>query len=181
MRVVRWRAAAGDGLEHLVLNSTSNGTSAYGVVIGNSRGVTFGLCYAIDADADWFVSSFGVTIAGGRSLKLLADGHGHWRTPGRETLPTLTGCVDVDLATTPFTNTLPIRRLNLARGERRTIRVVYVTVPGLELGPAEQAYTCVEPGRRYRYESLTTGYKAELDIDADGLIIRYPGLWQRVA
>jgi uncharacterized protein len=181
MRVVRWRTEAGDGLEHLVLNSTSGGTSAYGVVIGSRGGVAFGLCYAIDADADWVVSSFGVTIAGRGSLKLFADGHGHWRTAGGEALPTLAGCVDVDLAATPFTNTLPIRRLNLARGERRTIRVVYVTVPALELTPVEQAYTCVEPWRRYRYEGLTSGFRAELDVDTDGVIVRYPGLWQRLA
>jgi hypothetical protein len=89
----------------------------------------------------------------------------------------------VDLLPTPFTNTLPIRRLRLAVGDSREILVAYVTVPGLELSAARQRYTRLEPrdGRDvYRFEGLGSGFVAEVTVDAEGLVVDYPGLFRRV-
>jgi hypothetical protein len=44
----------------------------------------------------------------------------------------------------------------------------------------EQAYTCIEPDRLYRYEGITTQYTADLPVDGDGLVIDYPGLFRRL-
>jgi hypothetical protein len=95
----------------------------------------------------------------------------------------LNDCIDIDISATPFTNTLPIRRLQLARGQSSEIKVVYIAVPEMELKPAMQRYTCLEIkpyGRLYRYESLPSGYTNEFWVDTDGLIIDYPGLFRRV-
>ena len=46
-----------------------------------------------------------------------------------------------------------------------------------------QRYTCLEThpqGGRYRYESLSSGFTAELAIDAAGLVIDYQDLWKRL-
>ena len=72
------------------------------------------------------------------------------------------GCIDVDISAAPFTNTLPIRRLGLMKGERREIRVAYLALPALTVEPADQAYTCIEPQRRYLYEKLFRQFQAEL-------------------
>lgn len=56
--------------------------------------------------------------------------------------------------------------------------------PNLTISPAQQRYTCLESGPdggRYLYESVTSGFKAELTVDVDGLILDYPGVWERVA
>lgn len=90
----------------------------------------------------------------------------------------LRGCIDVDLTATPFTNTLPIRRLKLERGERRVIRVAYVRVPELSVSAVEQAYTCIEPNRRYHYEGLDTSFTADITVDADGARARLSGPFQ---
>jgi hypothetical protein len=44
-----------------------------------------------------------------------------------------------------------------------------------------QAYTCIEPNRRYRFEGLDTGFTAEIAVDDDGLVTDYPGLFERIA
>jgi len=81
---------------------------------------------------------------------------------------------------TPFTNTLPIRRLDLAEGQTADIRVVYVLLPELTITIDPQRYTCLRRGGRYRYESLDSDFVREIDIDTDGLVVTYPGLFRRV-
>ncbi|MDI3299391.1 MAG: putative glycolipid-binding domain-containing protein, partial [Bacillota bacterium] len=116
----------------------------------------------------------------GRGQALLGDGTGRWRHPDGGAAPWLDGCIDVDLSITPATNTLPIRRLRLSPGESRAIQVLYVAFPTLDLRPVEQRYTRLQddgPCAVYRYESGT--FRADLRVDGDGLVLDYPGVWQR--
>jgi uncharacterized protein len=83
---------------------------------------------------------------------------------------------------TPFTNTLPIGRLGLEQGESEELTVTYVRVPELLVGPQRQRYGCLEAqadGGLYRLEVLPSGFTAELPVDAEGLVIDYPGLFRR--
>ena len=80
----------------------------------------------------------------------------------------------------PFTNTLPIRRLGLAQGQTADIRAVYVELPALTVSVDPQRYTCLKPGQLYRYESLDSEFARDIDVDADGLVVTYPGLFKRV-
>ena len=96
--------------------------------------------------------------------------------------------MDIDFAATPFTNTLPIRRLGLQPGESAEVAVVYIDAPSLEVTPVRQRYTCLASdadGGRYRFEALPyaalpDGFMAELSVDADGLVRDYPPLFRRV-
>jgi hypothetical protein len=98
-------------------------------------------------------------------------------------VPGLEGCVDVDISATPFTNTLPIRRLGLAPGESADVSVAYVDIDEMRAWTEEQRYTRLEQNsgdRLYKYESLDGGFTADLPVDADGLVLDYPGLFRRV-
>jgi uncharacterized protein len=115
-------------------------------------------------------------------IELLADGEGRWNGRGGEPVPELDGCIDVDISATPFTNTLPIRRLGLESGESEELMITYVRVPELLVGPERQRYGCLETqtdGGLYRFEALPSGFTAELPVDAEGLVIDYPGLFRR--
>ncbi|MFM0327083.1 putative glycolipid-binding domain-containing protein [Caballeronia glebae] len=185
MKAVRWSQQDGAGLEHLVLNETRDGVVIESAVVGDDEARAFGLVYRIECDARWQVTRLALKLAGGASLDLHRsdgnNGDAHaWTDAHGEPQESLRGCIDVDITATPFTNTLPIRRLQLERGERRVIRVVYVRVPELTVSPAEQAYTCVEPNRRYRYEGLDTDFTADITVDESGLVLDYPGLFKRV-
>ena len=87
---------------------------------------------------------------------------------------------------TPFTNTLPIRRLALQPGSSATLNMLYIAIPQMHIEVAEQRYTCLEvtaSGGQYRYESLANGvswFTAELAVDNEGLVLDYPGLFRRV-
>ena len=114
---------------------------------------------------------------------MTADGEGRWFDASGAAVPALDGCVDVDITATPLTNTLPIRRLSLEQGESADIKVAYVTIPGLRVTPDEQRYTRLPTdadGGRYRFEQAGAGFTAVLQVDADGLVDDYPGLFERV-
>ena len=115
-------------------------------------------------------------------VALLSDGEGNWTTPDRGAMSELDGCLDVDISVTPFTNTLPIRRLGLAPTESAQISVAYIQGIRLQAWPEPQLYTCLKKdnqGGLYSFVSLDGGYTADLRVDADGLVLDYPGLFRR--
>lgn len=87
-------------------------------------------------------------------------------------------CTDIDISLTPFTNTLAINRLLLREGESHEITVLYFDLPAMDVKPVKQRYTRLAE-RLYRYESLYSGFKAELEVDEDGLVLDYPEIWKR--
>jgi uncharacterized protein len=180
MREVRWASEEGEGIEHLVFDARDDGFFVESAVIGQRYGKSYGLCYRVRCDRRWRATEVFVTVMGGGSLELHGDGEGHWHDGHGLVLSALEGCIDVDIAATPYTNTLPIRRLPLAQGERQPIAVVYISTPDLQVTRAEQAYTCIELNREYRYEGIFRDFSANLKIDDDGLVIDYPTLFTRL-
>jgi hypothetical protein len=179
--VVRWRDWSGEGLEHLVLREGPTGVHADSAVVGADDGALFAARYRILCDLGWRARRLEVSLVGDdRRLDLSSDGAGHWTDPSGKSRSDLAGAIDVDLTATPFTNTLPIRRLGLRSGQSETIRVVYVRLTDLSVTTNRQRYTCLESGRRYRYESVDSDFTREIEVDDDGLVVTYPGLFRRV-
>lgn len=182
---IMWLPWEGPGLEHLHLTLPPGRVLADGVIIGIAGGMPFRVRYVIRCDESWRVREVRVSLldAGEPAIALLTGGDGHWTTDLGESLPDLDGCLDIDLTATPFTNTLPIRRLRLQLGDSADLLVAYLNVPEFRLETARQRYTCLEAGpdrSRYRFETLPCGFTAEILVDADGLVIDYPELFQRV-
>jgi uncharacterized protein len=183
---VIWVPSTNIGLEHLHLKQVDGDYSIDGVVIGINDGDErpFRVWYEIRADQGWKVQTCTLHLLdeGKRIIVLKSDGAGHWSDAMATALPALDGCIDVDITATPFTNTLPIRRLELSPGQSADLLVAFITVPEMQVRAAPQRYTCLErhaDGGVYRYESLSSGFTRDLLIDADGLVIEYPGLWKR--
>jgi hypothetical protein len=182
---IMWVPWEGPGLEHLHLTLPPGGAIADGVIIGISEGRPFRVRYEIHYDARWRAREVRVTLLGSDqpAIGLHADGDGQWTADTGEPRLDLDGCLDIDLSATPFTNTLPIRRLRLQPGASAELLVAYLDVPELKLEATRQRYTRLEArpdGARYRFEALPSGFTAELPVDADGLVIDYPQLFRRV-
>jgi hypothetical protein len=99
--------------------------------------------------------------------------------PGTEDPGRLDAALDLDLGGSPLTNTLPIRRLGLLDappGTTRTITVAWVLVPSLTVLAAEQCYTVRAPGK---IQYTSGDFTADLDVDPEGYLVRYPGLAER--
>ncbi|MGZ3609453.1 MAG: putative glycolipid-binding domain-containing protein [Ktedonobacteraceae bacterium] len=180
-----WTPWSEPGLEHLRLTQQDGGMLADSLIVGISNRMPFRLYYEITCDSSWNVKELDLMLLSGsrKSLKIQADGHGHWFTSTGGPIPSIDGCIDVDISATPFTNTLPIRRLKLNPGQSAELLVAYVLIPEVELMTDRQRYTCLElhtQGGLYKYESMESDFKAELPVDSDGLVIDYPGLFKSI-
>lgn len=184
-RDIYWTPSTGIGYEHLQLVEHAVGSTAESVVIGHRDDQPFRVHYRIDCARHYRVQRVALSLLGSdaRTLVLRSDGNGQWTTGDGEPLDELHGCLDVDLSITPFTQTLPIRRLGLTNNDTTEVAVVTITVPALEVGAVTHRYTCHEPhpegGGRYRYEPGDG--PVELPVDADGIVIDYPDRFERVA
>jgi uncharacterized protein len=114
-RSVIWTPWEDQGLERLWLTRLLEGVSGDGVIIRAKDGAIFRARYQIQCDARWRVRETRVSSLdrGGKRISLTSDGEGRWATAAGERLGQLDGCLDVDISATPFTNTLPIRRLGM--------------------------------------------------------------------
>ncbi len=173
------------GMEHLHLKENQHGSTANGLVLLVEEDVPYRIRYTVHCDASWHVREVQVELLDSHTPKihLHADGKGYWRTDANEHLPSLDGCIDVDISATPFTNTVAIQRLQLAVGEVAELTVAYINVPTMQLTAVTQRYTCIdsdEENGRYQYAGYPSGYQTELTVDRDKLVIAYPELFMRV-
>ncbi len=181
---VIWEPCGEIGFEHVQVSFGDDGMRADGLLLLVSGGEVVRLRYHLRTDAAYCARELRATVEGpaGRHLGLVADGRGAWRGADGARLPDLDGCIDLDIAATPLTNTLPIRRLGLADGESAELLVAYVSVPTLDVLPVHQRYTLLShdsQGSRYLYEGLDSGFRAEVSVDADGLVTDYADIWRR--
>jgi hypothetical protein len=178
---MRWRRLDVAGREEASAARTAVGWGLTGELDVEESGVSFHLHYEIELDDAWCTRA--VLIEGTRDgalvhFELAADGSGHWL---RDVVPAddLDGTIDIDLGFTPATNTLPIRRLDLAVGERATVRCAWLRFPELRFEALEQTYVR-EAEQRFRFLALIDGeeFSARLDTDPFGRVLRYEGLWE---
>jgi hypothetical protein len=131
--------------------------------------------YELVTGVDWVTERL-VAACGGQSLELLRSADGSWTANG-EPLPELAGALDCDLAFSPLTNYMPARRLG---SEPVDHLMAFVEVPSLEVHPSRQRYEPIDE-RHVRYVSLDSDFAAELELDEEGFVVRYPRLAELVA
>lgn len=177
---IHWRDWSGYGLEHAVLSNRAGYIDVQSVVICGPMRAGFAALYSMKLDSGWRVMEVQASLLGtAESVYLRRTEQGQWFDGNSRSLPHLNGIFDVDLSITPFTNSLPIRRLKLRVGESAEIVAAYVAFPQLTLSLDSQRYTRVAADR-YRYESLGSDFVREITVDSDGLVMTYPGLFQRM-
>ncbi|MFI6576684.1 putative glycolipid-binding domain-containing protein [Nocardiopsis sp. NPDC050513] len=151
------------------------------VVEGDERFLTR---FTVRTDLAWTTREVRVEVVSARgteSVTLTAHG-GNWTDGEGRPRPELMGCLDADVAATPLTNTLPIRRLGLNPGEYRDIAVAWIDIPCLRVRRVRQRYTRhpSEGGlERYTYRDPLRG-EYRLSVDADGLVVDYERFARRL-
>jgi hypothetical protein len=146
-----------------------------------ARGVQLGaeprpyrIDYELTTGAQWVTERL-VVKCDERSLELVRAGDGTWTANG-EPQPHVEGALDCDLAFSPLTNFMPARRLS---GEAADHVMAWVSVPDLAVRRSEQRYEPIDE-RRVRYIGLDGDFTADLELDEDGLVVRYPRMAERV-
>jgi hypothetical protein len=193
-----WTRRDTSGVEHALIDARS-GLYARGVAAAVDP-IAYTCRYELQTDQSWVTARFEVATEGAgwaRTLRLelaagrwrattseqgnldaalTATGHARAGLPGTEDPDLLYGAFDIDLTGSPLTNTLPIRRLELLKadaGVSHRLSVAWVILPSLEVVQADQIYTALGDGR-VRFASET--FSADLLVDDEGFVVRYPGL-----
>lgn len=167
----RWAAWDDSGDELLTLTWENEAWTATGRV-GGAR-----VEYVIRLSPLWQVRQFLLfRDLPEPDLWLGTDGHGRWGEVNGAHRPELDGASDVGLAVTPFTHTLPIRRLGLPVGDTASVPVLTVDVETLGLTLVPHTYT-----RRAEHSwTVAIGdHEEHFDVDAHGVPLDLPGRWRR--
>jgi hypothetical protein len=175
-RSILWRRVRDPGMDRCELTTGPDGHRLSGTALFSGNGLPVEIRYSIALDERWRTRIVGVHVrapADVRSVALRSDGEGNWEVGG-EPIDDLAGATDVDLAWTPATNTIPIRRLDLDVGAGAETLVAFVPYPDRLVERRAQSYTRLAE-RRYRYQS--GDFSTDLTVDAAGIVTQYPGMW----
>ncbi|OUQ87334.1 hypothetical protein B5G50_17350 [Brevibacillus brevis] len=179
---VIWRPATGVGYEHLRIREGANRVHINSLVVGKLDDATLTrIQYEIVLDSNWVTRKVSMGIMGEEgALHLSSDGKGNWTNETGEPISELFGCIDIDISCTPFTNTLPIRRLSYTQLEPQYIQVAYFSAHELTYRQVQQQYTLLESkGDSSVYRYLAGTFMENITVDSNGLVLIYPELFLR--
>lgn len=127
-REVIWSAWEEPGLGHPRLGMHDDAIVAERMVTGVTEGRPLRLTHEVRCDPGWRMRGVRAGVPGPElpEVELLSDGEGNWTTRDGRAVSELAGCLDTAISVTPFTNTLPLRRLGLVPTESAEISVVYM-------------------------------------------------------
>jgi len=179
---ILWHCASLASSEYASLSDLDDGHRLQGMTVTALEDHPCHIEYLAAVDAAWSPSFATATITTPtqvRTRHLERDMNGHWRLDGQAAVH-LDGCTDVDLGWTPATNTIPIRRLDLAVGDTETISAAWIRFPELDVVASAQRYTRLADNR-WRYQSGQYDFDLTTDV-ASGLVLAYgDDLWRAVA
>lgn len=181
-RLVAWERTDGNrGHGMGRLERTSDGWRVHGAEVVTGPGERYACLFEVALDAGWVTRQARVEAVGAddtRRLELARDAKGRWLRDG-DPVPALDGCLDVDVAAAPVTNSFPTRRLAdaLAAGDAITVPVAWVDVPTLQVARVEQTYRRLSV-REWEYSDPAYG-AFRFSVDDDGLVVDYEGLARR--
>ena len=179
---ILWTGREYYSLENCLVNTTNSGSEIDSTIIGSYEGKIYRVEYHIKTNYLWetvFLELHSRHSNQQQHFIFEGDGKGNWTANGKQAID-LSGCIDVDIPLTPFTNTLPINRLRLSRREERQIKVIYVDVLKNQINPVAQKYVCLSE-KRFHYENVPNDFAATIEVDDLGLVVNYPSLFVRTA
>ena len=172
-----WRRLDAPGHDACRLEPRADGWRLWGTAVFQHDGSPARLEYRVDCDRSWCTRTAGVRgWMGMQAVDIaVARRDGAWSLNDMP-VQGLNDCVDVDFGFTPATNLLQLRRIALATGVAMAVPVAWLDVPAGTLLRLEQHYHRLAD-ERYAYDAPRFAYRAELEVDPQGFVRRYPGLW----
>ncbi|MET9025859.1 putative glycolipid-binding domain-containing protein [Nocardia sp. NPDC004168] len=182
--ILTWRAHDATRMESVRVQLNGNRIRATGRMIGGAGAdhPAFSASYDLVTDENGVTKRLSLrttTAAGERHASIARDEENYWLVDagGNHVRSTFAGALDVDVVLSPFFNTLPIRRYDLQHAvEDVQVPVVYVRLPDLLVQEATLIYSSAADG----ISVLSPVSSATVTVDADGFLLDYPGLAERI-
>jgi hypothetical protein len=177
---ILWTGREYHSLENCLIKTTHAGSEITSTIIGTYERKIYQVEYRIQTNPYWQTQVVEISSRHSnqhQSIRLENDGTGSWLRNGKR-VDELMGCMDVDIALTPFTNSLPINRLKLEQGNEQVIDVIYIDLLAQRITRVQQKYTRLS-SEEYHYENVPNDFEANIQVDEFGLVTDYPSLFVR--
>jgi uncharacterized protein len=175
-RSINWRSLTDTAIEHCHVIGTPRDTRIRSAVVGPRHGAF----YRIKLDEAGHVRTARLDRTDGQSLELFSDGAGNWSDDRADPLPELRGCIDIDISFTPLTNSLPIWRSEWQTGQPRRFSMAWIDADAMTVFRDDQIYTRLDP-THFHYQAADGSFERDIEIDGDGLVRHYPGLFEAIS
>jgi uncharacterized protein len=192
-RLLVWQGPSEWRAETALVRLEADHLTARGIQIGLEP-VPYRLEYALETGPAFVTRRLRVEATGEgwvRSVSLLRADEGEWQIeaehegsvglepPGGEA-SRFQEALDCDLGLCPLTNTMPVLRERLLdRADPCDFVMAWVKVPDLSVHRSEQRYEPIDE-RTVRYVGQHRSFVGELGFDAEGFVVRYPELAERL-
>ena len=178
---VLWKGIDYDTDEHCAITYHEESVMVHSEIEGWIHNKAVYAEYWIKLNNNWEVQEFEINASvADKQYKhaLQIDKNDHWKC--KKNLPhfDFEGIRFIDISLTPFTNTLPVNGLNLKEGDSAEFDLIYIDILENRMEKQRQKYTRLS-GNQYKFDNLK-GFTASIEVDNDGLVINYPGLFELV-
>ena len=183
-----WRAHDARRMESVRVQSSGKRIKANGRIVAadSDTNPAFAAYYDLQTDETGATKRLGMTVTLAereRQLAIARDEENMWLVTDHqgESRAAYDGALDVDLVFSPFFNALPIRRCGLMeRAGSITVPTIYVRLPEMSVSSAMVSYSSPAPGTGEGIKVHSPVSETTLTVDADGFIVNYPDLAERI-
>ncbi|MGF7118621.1 putative glycolipid-binding domain-containing protein [Methanobacterium oryzae] len=158
-----------------------NGFHGHGIAVGKTDGdIPFAMEYDIKLEVDWNIKELSIkSLLDERVIKLVHKDN-QWYDGSGQHLKEFDDVGFVDISISPFTNTLPIKRVDFKGKEPQKIDIIYFDENLFSLRRLQQIYSKIDE-RTYRYQDVELpDFIYDIVVDDDGLLVYFPKLFKQV-
>lgn len=176
---LHWKGIYYEFFETCVVNFYENEFLVHSIIEGN-QAMDVRCEYEIKTTPAWKVVSFEIENSFNKISHHISGSHtGTGWIINNRLHEEFKNCVDIDITLTPFTNSLPINRLDLAVDKPQKIEVVYLDVLKNNIRVAHQQYT-KKSETNYNFQNIPNDFEANIITDNKGFVVHYPELFERI-
>lgn len=175
-----WEGLSNDTEEHCAVNYLNTGIIVRSEIEGWAEGKPVYLEYTIRLDKNWHVLGFDVNFHVSdhqHAYSFRKNDGNEWTDNTGKLYPEFGECRYIDITLTPFTNSLPINSLHLHEGDSAEFDLIYIDIMENQVRADRQKYTKM-PRNIYHFENDEGRFAADIEVDDDGFVTDYPGLFK---
>jgi len=173
-----WTGRQYHSIENCILTRTKVDNEIISTIIGDHDNLIFKIDYQIRTNGRWETTFVNVKTQFDNFIETLTleKIDKKYLLNGNPCVE-LNDIIDIDISLTPFTNSLPINRLQLKDGDQQIIDVIYFDIFERKIKPVKQVYKRLTSGQ-YIFENDDKTFKANILVDEQGLIVDYEELFR---
>jgi hypothetical protein len=159
----------------------NDGIHGHGLAVGKTDGdIPFAMEYYMAMMEEWNIKEVSIkSLLDGRAIRLVHKGN-KWHDSTCKHLPEFDGVELVDISISPFTNTLPIKRLQFEDELPQKVDIIYFDENKFSLRRLQQIYSQLDE-RTYRYQDIVLpDFVSDIVVDDDGLVVDFQDMFRRV-